>query len=77
MISTEENKRIFRKRITSLRRNETLESAAERMGIDRTALGYYESGKRLPGIETLLKISHAFSEKKSGLSGGKRRKADE
>ena len=61
MISTEENKRIFRKRITSLRRNETLESAAERIGIGRTALGYYESGKRIPGIETLLKISHAYN----------------
>lgn len=61
MIDVTKNKKILRERIMQLRGNETLENAAKKIGIDRTALGYYESGKRLPGIETLLKIADYYN----------------
>ena len=61
MFDVTQNKKMLRDRLIKLRGNETLESAAKKIGIDRTALGYYESGKRLPGIETLLRISNYYN----------------
>ena len=51
----------FSKRIKKLRGEKSQQEVADKIGISRVSLGYYESGDRKPDIEVLSKLSNYFN----------------
>ena len=53
---------IFKKKLEELRKSKgiTQKDLAKDLGVSRTTIGYYESGERLPDIETAVKIADYF-----------------
>lgn len=51
----------FEARLKELRGDKNLADVAEALGISRVSLGYYESGKRHPDAEVLVKMARYFN----------------
>lgn len=65
MIKRQTIKEKIGKRIAELRKDKglTQEQLAEKVGLDRTYIGYLEKGNRSPSVETANKIARALGVK--------------